>query len=171
MSHSSKEVADIATVSITEAAFEEALARVGREDGAPSAIEAATSVAAPLGNLVQQIAETLVTCESKSLTREAEKERQQVKQPTKKQVDLQKLQTKLTKRLKQIVWLKRSVWQLMQPKRLNRTAWPSRQLTKKHSGRRKRNALLKERLNSPAKPRRSARQKHQPRRKILGSGS
>ncbi len=59
-----------------------------------------------------------------------------MKQPTKKQVDLQKLQTKLTKRLKQIVWLKRSVWQLMQPERLNRTAWPSRQLTKKHSGRR-----------------------------------
>ena len=52
------------------------LLRIGREEGAPSAIEAATSVAAPLGNLVQQIAETLVTCESKSLTREAEKERQ-----------------------------------------------------------------------------------------------
>ena len=74
------------------------LLRIGREEGAPSAIEAATSVAAPLGNLVQQIAETLVTCESESLTREAEKERQQVKQPTKKQVDLQKLQTKLTKK-------------------------------------------------------------------------
>ena len=40
MSHSSEEAADIATGSITEAAFEEARAQVEREDGASSAVEA-----------------------------------------------------------------------------------------------------------------------------------
>ena len=43
MSHSSEEAADIATGSITETAFEEALAQVEREDGAPSAVEAEES--------------------------------------------------------------------------------------------------------------------------------
>ena len=40
MSHSSEGAADIATGSITEAAFEEARAQVEREDGASSAVEA-----------------------------------------------------------------------------------------------------------------------------------
>ena len=40
MSHSSEEAADIATGSITEAAFEQARAQVEREDGASGAVEA-----------------------------------------------------------------------------------------------------------------------------------
>ena len=50
MSHSSKEAAVLATVSITEAALEEALAQVERDDGAPSAVEAAASEAAAMGD-------------------------------------------------------------------------------------------------------------------------
>ena len=43
---------DSFATSITEAALEEVLAQVAKNNGAPSAVEAAASVAAPMGNLV-----------------------------------------------------------------------------------------------------------------------
>ena len=44
---------DSFATSITEAALEEVLAQVAKDDGAPSAVEAAASEAAPMGNLAQ----------------------------------------------------------------------------------------------------------------------
>ena len=49
MSHSSKEAAVLATVSVAEAALEKRLLRL-RDDGAPSAVEAAASEAAAMGD-------------------------------------------------------------------------------------------------------------------------
>ena len=51
-SHSSKATAALATVA-SEVALEEALARVERDDGAPSAVEAAASEAAAMCDLLQ----------------------------------------------------------------------------------------------------------------------
>ena len=66
ISQSSKEAAALATVSSTEAALEEAFAQVEKDDGAPSAVEAATSEAASMGDLVQQMADTLDTDEAEA---------------------------------------------------------------------------------------------------------
>ena len=67
-SHFIREAAALATVSTTEAAREEAFAWVERDDGAPSAVEAAASETAPMGSLVQQMVETAVTDEQSSPT-------------------------------------------------------------------------------------------------------
>ena len=67
-SHSSKGTAALATVSITEVALEEELARVEEDDGAPSAVKAA------MGDLWQQMAETAGTDEAEA-ARKAEEGR------------------------------------------------------------------------------------------------
>ena len=74
MSHSSKEAAARATVGITEAILEEAIARVERAAGAPSAVETPTSEAAPMGDLVQQMAEAAIIDEAEA-ARKAEEDR------------------------------------------------------------------------------------------------
>ena len=73
-SHASKGTAALATVSITEVALEEELARVEEDDGAPSAVEAAASEAAAMGDLWQQMVETVVTDEAEA-ARKAEEGR------------------------------------------------------------------------------------------------
>ena len=73
MSHSSKEAAVLATVSVAEAALEKRLLRL-RDDGAPSAIEAAASEQQPCGTCCKQMAVTLVTNEAEAV-REAEEDR------------------------------------------------------------------------------------------------
>ena len=73
-SHSSQGTAALATVSITEVALEEELARVEEDDGAPSAVEAAASKAAAMGDLWQQMAETVGTDEAET-ARKAEEGR------------------------------------------------------------------------------------------------
>ena len=67
-SHFSREAAALATVSTTEAALEKVFAWVERDDGAPSAVEAAASETAPMGSLVQQMVKTAATMRRRSPT-------------------------------------------------------------------------------------------------------
>ena len=69
MSRANMEAADLATVSFTRNVIEEAAAQAEGADGAPSVVEAAGSKAAPMGDQVQQMAETAVTDEAEAAGR------------------------------------------------------------------------------------------------------
>ena len=73
MPQANLEAAAIATVSFTGDIIEEAFARVEGADSAPSVGEAEASEAAPIGDLVQQNAETAVAYEAEA-AQEAEED-------------------------------------------------------------------------------------------------